>query len=135
MNNIKDILSTNNIKDTLSINNIKDTLSTNNIKKKIKNFKDTLSYYYINPNILYLKKNFNSYYNKTKYDFNSYPGILNPINFPLSHNKIKKNQYDIIQPYNISLSNNYNYEFKLKIGYIICIIIVAFYLILYINQD
>ena len=125
----------NNIKDILSNNNIKDSLSTNNIKKKINNIKDTLSYYYIYPNLLYLNKNFNSYYNKTKNDFNSYPGILNPINFPLSHNKIIKNQYDIIQPHNISLSNDNNYAFKLKIGYIVCIIIVAFYLILYINQN
>ena len=123
----------NNIKDTLSINNIKDTLSINNIKDT--NLYKTISYYYINPNFLYLKKNLKSYYNKTKYDFNSNPNILNPINIPFPFYKIKKNQYNILQPYNISLSNNKDYEIKLKVVYTICIIIVLIFFSIYINYN
>ena len=125
----------NNIKNTLSLNKIKNKIDI--LKNKIKNSNEykTILYYYINPNLLYLKKSLNSYYNKTKYDFNSNPNILNPINIPFSYNKIKNNQYNILQPYNIPLSTNNKYEKKLKVVYTICIIIVLIFFFIYINYN
>lgn len=91
------------------------------------NIKDTISYYYINPNILYL----NSFYDKTKNDLYSNPDILNPFKIHYSTNKIKNKNYTVLQPHTISLSNNKKYEYKLKIGYSICFIIILIFLIIY----
>lgn len=89
----------------------------------------TISYYYINPNILYL----NSLFQKTKNDLNSNPNILNFSNINYSNNKIKN--YSILQPHNITLSNNKKYENKLKVVYLLCFLLVLNYVLIYIQND
>ena len=88
-------------------------------------------YYYINPNINYIKTNSVKYYNDSKDDFakiNFNKIIDKPNEF-----KIKKGNYNILTPHNISLSTNIKYENKLKIGFIICSFIVFIFFIKYIN--
>lgn len=115
------------------MNNINFNEINKNLKNSfsLKNVKDTLMYYYINPNVNYIKTKSVKYYNDSKDDFakiNFNKIIDKPNEF-----KIKKGNYNILTPHNISLSTNIKYENKLKIGFIICSFIVFIFFIKYIN--